>query len=74
MNNKRRKLIEKIVDDLYDLQERLEEVKGEEEDYKDAIPGSFEARIEKAESVCASLDEACEFVSSILEVLNNMEY
>lgn len=73
MNNTRRKLIVKIIEDLEDLQGRLEEVRDEEEEYKDSIPEPFTEKKEKAENICDQLNVAYDSISEVLESLMNLE-
>lgn len=42
MNNIRRKEINKVIEEIYNLQSRVEELLGEEEEYRDNIPENLQ--------------------------------
>lgn len=47
MNNIRRKEIDKIIEELYTLQSRVEDLMAEEEEYRDNIPENLQKSILK---------------------------
>jgi hypothetical protein len=72
MNRIRRKTLNEIYDKLAELRDLLEEVKGEEEDYRDNMPENLQnsERYEIAENACDNMDSA---VCSIEEALDYIE-
>lgn len=72
MNKQRRKTINEIYDKLAELRDLLEEVKCEEEDYRDNMPENLQnsERYEIAEEACDNLDSA---LSSLEEALDYVE-
>ena len=60
MNKARRKNIQDVVNQLEDLKSTLEDLQGEEEEYRDNIPENLQGseRYEKAEEACDTLSEA----------------
>ena len=54
MNKARRKNIQDVVNQLEDLKSTLEDLQGEEEEYRDNIPENLQGseRYEKAEEAC----------------------
>lgn len=72
MNKQRRKTLNQIYDKLAELRDLLEEVKEEEEEYRDNMPENLQnsERYEIAENACDNLDSA---VCSLEEVLDYVE-
>lgn len=72
MNKNRRKALEEIRTQLSDLYDLLEEVKGEEEEYRDNMPENLQnsERHEIAENACENMDSA---LSSLEEALDYIE-
>lgn len=72
MNKQRRKTLNELYDKLAELRDLLEEVKCEEDDYRDNIPENLQnsERYEKAEEACDNLDYA---LSSLEEALDYIE-
>lgn len=72
MNNQRRKTLEEIHNKIADLRDLLEEVKDEEECYRDNMPENLQssARYEIAENACDNMDSA---ISSLEEALDYIE-
>lgn len=82
MNNTRRKGIKKISEKVSDLRIQLEEllseieeVKGEEEEYRDNIPENMQSgeRYEVAEAAVESLDSAYGILEDAISSLEEME-
>lgn len=71
MNKIRRKALNEIYDKLAELRDLLEEVKGEEEDYRDNIPENLQSseRYEKADDACGQLEEAFEQLEYVLDCI-----
>jgi hypothetical protein len=72
MNKQRRKEIEDIIADLYILQERIETVKDEEEDYLYNIPENLQSseRYTKAQDNVDNLDSAYDAIDEIVSYLD----
>ena len=72
MNKIRRKTLNELYDKLAELRDLLEEVKCEEEDYRDNMPENLQnsERYEIAENACDNMDSA---VCSIEEALDYIE-
>lgn len=72
MNKARRKEIEDIIADLYILQDRIESVKDEEEEYLYNIPENLQSseRYEKAEESVDNLDSAYDMIDELVSYLN----
>lgn len=72
MNKIRRKTLNELYDKLAELKELLEEVKCEEEDYRDNMPENLQnsERYEIAENACDNMDSA---ISSLEEALDYIE-
>lgn len=72
MNNARRKALEQIAEQLESLKSDLEELLGEEEEYRDNMPENLQSseRYETADNACDnmqsaiySLEEAIDYIS-----------
>lgn len=72
MNKQRRKTINEIYEKIAALRDLLEEVKGEEEEYRDNMPENLQnsERYYVAEEACDNLDSA---ISSLEEALDYIE-
>lgn len=72
MNKPRRKSLQTLLDQLAGIRDTLEEIKGEEEEYRDNMPENLQGseRYEKADAACDSLYEA---VSNLEEAISNIE-
>ena len=72
MNNKRRKILDEIHDNLVVLHEALDETRDEEECCKDNIPENlqYSERYQKAENAVEALENA---ISSIEEAIIYIE-
>ncbi len=71
MNKLRRKALEDIIEQLDVIHDTLEELRGEEEEYRDNMPENLQSseRYEKADAACDSLYEA---ISNLEEALGNI--
>ena len=60
MNKQRRNRLEEVANMIADLQNTLEEIKAEEEEYMENMPESFHGseRYEIAEAACEAMDSA----------------
>ena len=60
MNKMRRKALEELAEKIADLQNELEEIKQEEEDYKDNMPENLQSseRYEIADAAREAMDSA----------------
>ena len=76
MNKQRRKTLNELYDKLAELRDLLDEVKCEEEDYRDNMPENLQnsERYEIAENACdnmasalSSLEEALDYIESATE-------
>ena len=67
MNKARRKAIEKVVSDLYDIQSAVEELRDEEQEYLDNIPENLQGseRYELAEQELENLNSARSVAASV---------
>ncbi len=81
MNAKRRKQITTITEKLYEIQTQLddlyadiEEVQVDEQDYLDNMPESFQnsVRYETAENAVSNLDDAVQYMSEIIDQMNEL--
>ena len=72
MNKERRKRIEKAIETLNEVQNELEDIKAEEEDYFDNIPENMQSG-EKAEISEAAIDSLEEAISAVEEAYNSLE-
>lgn len=72
MNKIRRKTLNELFDKLAELRDLLEEVKCEEEDYRDNMPENLQnsERYEIADNACYNMDSA---ISSLEEALDYIE-
>lgn len=72
MNNARRKIIQKIIDNLNDLRDTIDDVYDEEGTYRDSIPENMQGgeRYEKADAACDNLSDA---VDGLDEVIGSLE-
>lgn len=72
MNRMRRKTINSIYERLYELRNLLEEVKDEEEEYRDNIPENLQGseRYIRTDEILDDLDSA---ISSLEETLDYLE-
>ena len=71
MNAARRKEIQKVYDALEEARTALEEIQGEEEEYRDNIPENMQGgeRYEKAVDACDNLESAGYSLEEILGYL-----
>lgn len=74
MNKQRRKRIEEVTGKMRDLLTEIEEIRDEEEEYRDNIPDNLQGseRYEKAEEYCGGLNEFIDTIESTLEDLDNL--
>jgi molecular chaperone GrpE (heat shock protein) len=72
MNKTRRAAIAKLQDKLAEIQEELQAILEEEEEYRDNIPENLQGseRYEKAEAACDNLSYS---VDSLAEALDYLE-
>lgn len=73
MNKQRRKQIEDVTGKIRDLLADLENLRDEEEEYKDNIPENLQGseRYENAEECVYDLTEAIDSIESALEDIDN---
>ncbi len=71
MNILRRKTIQKIIDNLYDLKNQLDDVFDDEQEYRDSIPENMQGgeRYERADEACDNLSEAVEGLDEVISSL-----
>jgi len=71
MNKERRKNIQDVAEQLAGLKTTLEELQGEEEEYRDNIPENLQGseRYEKADEACDMLGDA---VSTLEDVISSL--
>lgn len=75
MNNLRRKAIRKVIEMLDDARILLDEIREDEENYRDNIPENLSGseRYEKADEACYEMEDAVgtleEMVSTLEEVI-----
>ena len=74
MNKARRKSIQDVADQLEALKSALEEIQGEEEEYRDNIPENLQAseRYEKANEACDTLSEAMSIQEDVITSLGEL--
>lgn len=75
MNKRRRAAINKLKDQLTDMQTSVEEIRDQEQQYFDGMPESFRdaEKGQKAESVISVLEEALSSVESAIESLTEAQ-
>lgn len=68
MNKPRRKALREITEQLEELMDELDTLRGEEHDYLDAIPENLQGseRYETAEEAASSLDDAVDSLESAI--------
>jgi t-SNARE complex subunit (syntaxin) len=71
MNKARRKAIEKVVSDLYDIQSAVEELRDEEQEYLDNISENLQGseRYELAEQALENLNSAYDSIEEAASYL-----
>jgi hypothetical protein len=71
MNANRRKSIEKLINQLTEIQSEIDCIRTDEQDYADNMPENLQdsTKHEQAESAIDALDEAYEAVQSVLDSL-----
>ena len=69
MNNKRRKQLEKLMDQVVIISEKLEELTQEEQDYNDNMPEAFleTERGQKSNEAIYALENAKEMLENFAE-------
>lgn len=74
MNKERRKNIQDVVEQLEGLKTTLEELQGEEEEYRDNIPENLQGseRYEKADEACDALNDAVNSLEDIISSLGQL--
>ena len=74
MNKARRKNIQDVVGQLEDLKSTLEDLQGEEEEYRDNIPENLQGseRYEKADEACDTLSGAVDGLEDIITSLGEL--
>ena len=74
MNKTRRKSIQDIASQLEELKSTLEDIQGEEEEYRDNIPENLQGseRYEKADEACDTLSGAVYSLDDIICELGNL--
>jgi len=75
MNRERRKSLQEIADTLAELQEQLENLKYEEEEYRDNMPENLQAseRYEKAETAVDAMESAAYSVSEAISYIETAQ-
>lgn len=71
MNKARRKNLQEILDIIDRAKADLEELMGEEEEYRDNMPENLQGseRYEKAEEACDALSEAIDYLDETLSYI-----
>jgi hypothetical protein len=71
MNKFRRKTLRVILDRLADIRDNLDEITGEEEEYRDGMPENLQTseRHEKADEACDNLCEAISDLEAAMECI-----
>ena len=74
MNKTRRKSIQDIASQLEELKSTLEDIQGEEEEYRDNIPENLQgsAQYEVADEACDTLGEAVDGLEDIITSLGEL--
>lgn len=74
MNKARRKKIQDTADQLEVLKSTLEDLQGEEEEYRDNIPENLQGseRYEKADEACDTLSGAVDGLEDIITSLGEL--
>lgn len=72
MNNKRRKKIKVITENLEQIVKQIGEVLEEEQESRDNTPEGFEERIEELENNCEVLEDAYIDINSIIDNLQDL--
>lgn len=76
MNNERRKRISEVHEQLSDLRDQIEELQGEEQDYYDNMPESFQngSKGEAAQEAADSLQTALSLQWALDSVSESLGY
>ena len=69
MNNARRKEIDKVIEELELLKERIEQIQSDEGDYANSIPENMTEKIEVADMTEATISEAADGVQEAIDKL-----
>lgn len=71
MNKTRRNLLSQAYDNLEKLSAIIEEIKDQEEEYRDNIPENLQGseRYEKAEAACDNLESALDALGECLDYI-----
>lgn len=74
MNKTRRKSIQDVASQLEELKSTLEDIQGEEEEYRDNIPENLQGseRYEKADEACDTLSGAVDGLEDIITSLGEL--
>lgn len=74
MNKARRKSIQDVADQLEELKSTLEDIQGEEEEYRDNIPENLQGskRYEKADEACDTLSGAVDGLEDVITSLGEL--
>ena len=73
MNKQQRARLGKIVEQLYDLQSQIEEVKDEEESKYDNLPESLQDS-DKGESFLEAIDSLEDSLSYLSDAIDSLEF
>ena len=73
MNNSRRKELEKAVNLLEEAQSIIENCRDEEQDYLDNMPENLQSseKHDMAEEAVNNLESACEYLSDVIDNVND---
>lgn len=73
MNNTRRKAINELIEQLEEIQSRIEEIKDEEEEYYNNMPESLQdgEKGDRAQSAIDNLDDATNSIGEVIDSLTS---
>ena len=71
MNNNRRKAINRLIEQLEEIQSSIEDIKDEEEEYYNSMPESLQdgEKGDRAQSAIDNLDDATNSIGEVLDSL-----
>lgn len=75
MNKQRRSKVDAVIDKLRDIQEEINDILSEEEEYRDNIPENLQGseRYENADNNCSNLQSAADQVDEVISYLEESQ-
>lgn len=75
VNNVRRKHVDDVIEKLRNIQEEINDILSEEEEYRDNIPENLQGseKYENAENNCSNLQSAADQVDEVISYLEEAQ-